>query len=134
LGKSKIKMEQWLERYPPSEDFLRDREDENNTGRQFETKKQLQKMAPQAELDLHGYTAEDAGREIDRFLTNSYKAGLRKVIIVHGKGNHSSDGGVLAKIAAERVSKHPLAGDNALSKGADGGSGARWVILRQRSR
>jgi len=91
-------------------------------------------MEPQAVLDLHGFTADEAAREIDKFLTESFKAGLRKVIIVHGKGIHSSGEGVLSKLTEERVSKHPLAGENSLSKGPEGGSGARWVILRQRSR
>lgn len=126
-------MEQWLDRYPPSDDSARDR-DVEAPHQSVETKKQLQRMAPQAELDLHGCTAEEAVRKIESFLEESFKSGLKKVLIVHGKGNHSQEGGVLAKVTADCVSKHPLAGDNALSKGAEGGSGARWVILRQRSR
>ena len=90
-------------------------------------------MEPQAVLDLHGFTSDDAVGEINRFLEQSFRTGLQKVLIIHGKGNHSENGAVLAKVAAECVSKHPLAGENALSAGKDGGRGSRWVVLRQRS-
>lgn len=128
-------MEEWLDLYPPSETQRREEDgvlDDATTGAL--TRKQLLAMAPQAVLDLHGLTAEEAAGKIDRFIQESVDAGLRKVIIVHGKGNHSPDGGVLSKVTGDCVSRHPLAGENALSRGSEGGRGARWVILRQRSR
>jgi len=128
-------MEQWLELYPPPRETAHEAaESEKDHTREAQTRKRLLEMPPQAVLDLHGFRAVQAAEEIDRFIRESVDAGLAKVLIVHGKGNHSREGGILAKLTAECVSRHPLAGENALSKGKDGGRGARWVILRQRSR
>lgn len=134
-SEGKHRMEEWLDLYPPSE--AQRREDDgvlDDATISAQTRKQLLAMAPEAVLDLHGLTVEEAAGRIDRFIEESVDAGLRKVIIVHGKGNHSPDGGVLSKVTGDCVSRHPLAGENALSRGSEGGRGARWVILRQRSR
>lgn len=125
------KMERWIDMFPPPEDSPGVERDARWKARR---RKELLRMAPQATLDLHGFTSNDAISEINGFLERSFKTGLQKVLIIHGKGNHSVNGGVLAKVAAECVSKHPLAGENGLSAGKDGGRGSRWVILRQRSR
>lgn len=131
----RLSMEQWLERYPPPEGTMRDTDPTGNDAQKSGyTRKRLLELEPQAVLDLHGFTSDQAVDGINRFIDESFKNGLIKVLIVHGKGNHSPDGGILARVTAECVSAHPLAGENALSKGRDGGSGARWVILRQRSR
>ena len=133
-AKRKRQMDEWLDRYPPTEDRTNDLTTETDTQRGAQARKRMLEMEPQAVLDLHGLTSEQAVAEINRFIEESVKNGLFKVLIVHGKGNHSPEGGILAQVTAECVSKHPLAGENALSKGRDGGRGARWVVLRQRSR
>ncbi len=130
-GNRAREMEQWIDRFPPPDDMQTEERDDQRNARR---RKQLLDMMPQAVLDLHGLTSAEAIGEINRFLEQSYKTGLQKVLIIHGKGNHSENGGVLAKIAADCISKHPLAGENALSAGRDGGRGSRWVVLRQRSR
>ena len=124
-------MDRWIDMFPPPED---EHPVEHDAQWKARRRKQLLAMTPQATLDLHGITSNDAVSEINDFLDRSYKAGLQKVLIIHGKGNHSANGGVLPKVAAECVSRHPLAGENGLSAGKDGGRGSRWVILRQRSR
>src|SRR5205823_6210980 len=48
-------------------------------------------FAWQAHLDLHGMTAEAARAAVDRFLTEAVRAGLRCVLIVHGRGLNSKD-------------------------------------------
>ena len=124
-------MEQWIDRYPPPDDAPTAERDAQWNARR---RKRLLDMAPQAVLDLHGFTSADVVGEINGFLEQSVRAGLQKVLIIHGKGNHSENGGVLARVTAECVSRHPLAGENAPSAGKDGGRGSRWVVLRQRSR
>ena len=38
------------------------------------------------ELDLHGLTVDEAIPLVDTFLYQSYKAGLRHVWVIHGRG------------------------------------------------
>ena len=125
------KMEKWIDLFPPPEESQHEELDVRRNARR---RKQLLAMAPQATLDLHGFTSNEAIGKIKGFLEQSHKNGLDKVLIIHGKGNHSVNGGVLSKVTAECVSRHPLAGENGLSAGKDGGRGSRWVILRHRSR
>ena len=42
-------------------------------------------------IDLHGYTLENANQVINKFINNAYKDGIRKLIIVTGKGLHSQN-------------------------------------------
>jgi len=52
--------------------------------------------APEASLDLHGLRAEEAAKEVVRFLRGSHRGGKRLVLVVYGKGHHSEGGvGVL---------------------------------------
>jgi len=41
-------------------------------------------------IDLHGYTIEDANKAISNFIGNSYENGVSKIIVVTGKGLHSN--------------------------------------------
>jgi len=42
-------------------------------------------------LDLHGYTLEEANKNIEIFIDKSYHDGVNKLIIVTGKGLHSQN-------------------------------------------
>ena len=42
-------------------------------------------------IDLHGYTLEDANQIISEFINNAYNDGVKKLIIVTGKGLHSQN-------------------------------------------
>ena len=41
-------------------------------------------------IDLHGYTLQDANKTIQEFINNSYDSGVSKIIVVTGKGLHSN--------------------------------------------
>ena len=41
-------------------------------------------------IDLHGYTLEDANKIIQNFIENAYENNVSKLIVVTGKGIHSS--------------------------------------------
>ena len=43
-------------------------------------------------FDLHGYSLEEANSKIDFLIKNSYENGVGKLIIVTGKGLHSTTG------------------------------------------
>ena len=42
-------------------------------------------------FDLHGYSLDEANIKISEFIKDSYKKGLKKLIIVTGKGIHSQN-------------------------------------------
>ena len=90
-------------------------------------------LRPQAVLDLHGMTADEAEAAIARFLESSARGGLEKVLVIHGKGLHSEGWlSVLKKTARKALEAHRLAGRFGEAAKADGGSGALWVMIRKR--
>jgi DNA-nicking Smr family endonuclease len=88
-------------------------------------------MPHQDELDLHGYTVEEAKRETEAFLRRSRKSGYRKVLIIHGKGTHTDSDGRLRREIRQFLQKHGLAGRLLEPDQRNGGRGAVWVILRR---
>ena len=42
-------------------------------------------------IDLHGYTLEEANQAIERFIHQSYRQKINKLIVVTGKGIHSTN-------------------------------------------
>jgi DNA-nicking Smr family endonuclease len=40
-------------------------------------------------IDLHGFSLENANKIVEGFINNSYQAGIKKVIVVTGKGIRS---------------------------------------------
>jgi len=60
----------------------------------------------EAECDLHGRTAREAEREVQRFVRDCQRNGNRWVLIIVGKGLHSPDGkGTLQASIVEALSK-----------------------------
>ena len=92
-------------------------------------------------LDLHGLRAEEARTALEEFLRDKRADGERCVLVIHGKGAHTSGG------AETRTSSGILRGEIAawLSQGRssasvaafataredDGGEGAVYVLLRR---
>jgi DNA-nicking Smr family endonuclease len=94
--------------------------------------RRLAAIRPQAALDLHGMTAEEAESAIAAFVEASSRGGLEKVLVIHGKGLHSAGAPVLKKAARKALERHPLAGRFGEAGRMDGGSGALWVLIRKR--
>ncbi len=42
-------------------------------------------------IDLHGYTLEEANKEISRFIENSFLDGVKKINVITGKGMRSKN-------------------------------------------
>lgn len=91
------------------------------------------KFARQNETFIRGYTVAKANGIVEKFLQDSINSGYRCVKIVHGKGLNSPDGVSKLKLRTQRLltlNKFVLAYCNALP--ADGGSGAKYVLLKKR--
>lgn len=87
-------------------------------------------LRPQAVLDLHGATREEALDRLYRFFEDSAAAGLRKVLVIHGKGHHSQKGAVLKETVRRFIEQSPRAGAWGEAERRDGGKGAVWVMVR----
>jgi Uncharacterized protein conserved in bacteria len=94
--------------------------------------KRLEKLKAQDVLDLHGMSAEEAKASIRAFIDAASRAGLEKVLIIHGKGLHSEGAPVLKKATREALEAHPRAGRFGEAAKAEGGSGAVWVLIRSK--
>lgn len=96
--------------------------------------RRLKELRPQASLDLHGMTAREAEDAIAAFLRDAARKGLEKVLVIHGKGNHSAGAPVLRSAARKALESSPLAGRFGPADRADGGTGATWVLVRRPAR
>lgn len=92
-------------------------------------------FGPQAHLDLHGMNQVEAKEAVERFLTESRRAGKRCVRIVHGRGLNSRDQVPVLKarlkewLGQKRIGQGVLA--FATARPQDGGLGALYVLLRR---
>tara|TARA_S200000501_G_scaffold322754_1_gene318929 strand:- start:2045 stop:2461 length:417 start_codon:yes stop_codon:yes gene_type:complete len=95
-------------------------------------------------IDLHGYTLEKANKTIEKFINNSFKEKLNKLIVVTGKGLHSQNikNPYVSKdlsILKYSVPEFILKNRNLMSKIIeikqadinDGGSGAFYIFLKR---
>jgi DNA-nicking Smr family endonuclease len=96
-------------------------------------RRRLHRKAPDASIDLHGFTQEQALDALNTFFTESKNNGLEKVLVIHGKGNHSLTEGqepILKKTVRNFIERCPYAGENGDGSGNMGGSGSTWVLLK----
>ena len=84
-----------------------------------------------ARIDLHGMTKAEAQSALDDFFKTSRQKGYRKVLVIHGKGNHSAGGGVLYKWIKTYLERCPYAGKSGYAKRDNGGRGATWVMIKK---
>lgn len=91
-------------------------------------------LRPDARLDLHGMTQNQAYEKLMDFLRESQALGKRCVIIITGRGRLSQGGGVLKRETPNWLNS-PQARPRvlAISEAApsDGGAGALYVLLRR---
>jgi DNA-nicking Smr family endonuclease len=95
-----------------------------------ERRSRLKNKKPDAELDIHGLTRDEAWLALEVFFNASKGKGLEKILIIHGKGNHSTGEAVLKRIVTEFIEHCPFAGESGRGKAAAGGEGATWVLLK----
>ena len=98
-------------------------------------RRRLIRKNPEAFIDLHGLTRDEAWDALTEFFNNAKNRGLEKVLVIHGKGNRSlqTEGreGVLKKLVQDFIERCPFAGENGFSGVSSGGSGSTWVLLKK---
>ncbi|MFP4377499.1 MAG: Smr/MutS family protein [Spirochaetales bacterium] len=111
----------WLELYPP--------EDKDNVSpREPDYRKNPKKLPIEATIDLHGCRVPEALAQTRLFIDESVRAGRKKVLVIHGKGDAGN--GVLKREVRAILEGDRRVGAMGHPGAADGGSGALWVILR----
>ena len=118
-----------------SNDKLFDKDYKLTKDKQFKTR----------QLDLHGYSLDDANQKIKYFIISSYEEGVRKLRIVTGKGLHSDNEknpyvskylSILKYSIPEYINNNPslmkLINSFGEAKIEDGGSGAFYIFLKKK--
>ena len=87
----------------------------------------------QDEIDLHQMNVDAATRSIRLFLDDARVAGFSCVKIIHGKGLRSGpDGPRLKQVTGRILSRHPRVLAFTAARPGDGGTGATYVLLKNR--
>ena len=95
-------------------------------------------------FDFHGFSLDEANNTINKLIKDSYKNGIRKLVIVTGKGIHSDneknpysskDLGILKYSLPEYIKNHSelmeLINEIKDADIKDGGSGAFYIFLKK---
>ena len=120
-------MDEWLARYPPRQFDGPDPEDSTRSGAHTT---RPDKVRVDDTLDLHGYRLEEALATTGAFIDRAVENGYRKVLVIHGKGANGQ--GILRTQVRAYLEHHPMTGAMGYSRGAEGGRGALWVMLRDK--
>jgi DNA-nicking Smr family endonuclease len=90
---------------------------------------------PDASLDLHGLSCEEAWKALHSFFEDSRWRKLEKILIIHGKGNHYANlplgEAALRDLTKRFIESCSYAGESGFSPSKGGGRGATWVILKE---
>lgn len=122
-------MELWLRKYGVTD---KDKEaDEHERSAKMESREYVRTMRPEARIDLHGLTRDEAWEKLKSFVAQCANRNLKKIIIIHGKGNHShGTDPVLGPLVKTFIEQHPNLGASGHPDRTQGGSGATWVLLK----
>lgn len=122
-------MELWLRRYGTVD---KDKENADYAEKtKLESREYLRSMAPEAKIDLHGLTQSEAEERLEIFVADCKRRGLKKILIVHGKGNHSHGSDpVLGPLVKRFIEHDKRLGTSGHPDRYLGGTGATWVILK----
>ncbi len=89
-------------------------------------------IRPEASLDLHGYRSFDAVDALDAFLERARDAGMRMLVVVHGRGYRSAGEAVLRPLVHRRLAERGDVLAWCPAQPRDGADGASYVYLRSR--
>ncbi len=117
----------WIRRHG-----LVDKDEETESGRidPAALRRELHALKPQAVIDLHGCTRDEVFPRLDAFFRGALAKGLKKILIVHGKGTHSEGSPVLLREVRLFLEKESHAGESGFSDKTLGGNGSTWVLLK----
>jgi DNA-nicking Smr family endonuclease len=94
-------------------------------------KLRLGRYPQEATLDLHRMTVREAREAVWRFVHDAQRAGLRSVVITHGRGDRSETPGRLKSYVAHWLPTLPLVLAFHSAQRHHGGYGACYVLLRK---
>ena len=96
-------------------------------------------------IDLHGFSLEEANKKIEDVIKNYYGIGVKKIIVITGKGLHSNhiedpyiskDLGILKNSVPEFIKNNKelmsLIQNIEMAKVNDGGEGAFYIYLKKK--
>ena len=96
-------------------------------------------------IDLHGFSLEEANKKIEDVIKNYYGIGVKKIIVITGKGLHSNhiedpyiskDLGILKNSVPEFIKNNKelmsLIQSIEMAKIDDGGEGAFYIYLKKK--
>ena len=96
-------------------------------------------------IDLHGFSLEEANKKIEDIIKNYYGVGVKKIIVITGKGLHSNhiedpyiskDLGILKNSVPEFIKNNKelmsLIQNIEMAKVNDGGEGAFYIYLKKK--
>ena len=106
------------------------KDEENPKEEKFDKRRRLLRKKPDAVIDLHGLNKDEAWEALDNFFHWSRTMGYEKVLVIHGKGNHSKNDAILKEICRKFIELCPFAGASDFNSGSAGGRGATWVLLK----
>ena len=89
------------------------------------------RLEPEARIDLHGLTQDEAYRALTRFFTRARALDQRLVLVITGKG------GVLRDVVPRWLAEHelaPLVSGMSAAHMRHGGGGAFYVAVRRKRR
>ncbi|AEJ61994.1 Smr protein/MutS2 [Spirochaeta thermophila DSM 6578] len=125
-------LHRYLDRYLPDERVVKEKK--GGERRSPDSRSRKRPSTPQAVLDLHGFTREEAEIRLKAFLGEAQGKGYRVLLIVHGKGLHSEREPILKKVVYRTLESCPFVGRIETAPRRWGGAGAVVAFLRQRSR
>jgi len=96
-----------------------------------EKRRRLRGKKPDAQIDIHGKTRDEAWLALETFFVSSREQGCEKVLVIHGKGNHSTGEAVLKRVVMDFIEHCPYAGESGRGKASAGGEGVTWVLLKE---
>jgi len=123
-------MEIWLNRYGTVD---KDKVfDEAAESERLNNREYLRAMKPEARIDLHQLTRDEAWDRLNNFVGDCKRRGYRKILIVHGKGIHSNGSDpVLGQMVRLFIEQDSRLGTSGHPDKNNGGTGATWVIIKQ---
>ena len=89
------------------------------------------KISLEADLDLHGYTVEQAREQLVLFLNACQSEGLRTVLITHGHGEFREAPALLKSCVNHWLGELDMVMAFHSAQPKHGGSGATYVLLRK---
>ncbi|MDR0450497.1 MAG: Smr/MutS family protein [Treponema sp.] len=127
-GNAALSLTRWLN---TNGIYDKDAEEEDRRLSSGEKRRRLLARRPDAEIDLHGLSREEAWASLESFFAYAKGRGFLKVLVIHGKGNHSAGEAVLKRTVREFIERCPFAGESGHRDSRSGGNGATWVLLKE---